>query len=82
MAFIDLKLPKLEEFVHRLEFTKKEQTRYDALLDEAKGLMTKYEQNAAAGAKTNSTYNHVLEVLLRMRQVCNHVGLCRERVSR
>jgi SWI/SNF-related matrix-associated actin-dependent regulator of chromatin subfamily A3 len=82
MAFIDLKLPNLEEFVHRIEFTKKEQTRYDALLDEAKGLMTKYEQNAAAGAKTNSTYNHVLEVLLRMRQVCNHVGLCRERVSR
>ncbi|EGP87933.1 SNF2 family DNA-dependent ATPase domain-containing protein [Zymoseptoria tritici IPO323] len=82
MAFIDLRLPKLEEFVHRLDFTEKEQTRYDAFRDEAKGLMMKYEQNAAAGAKTTATYNHVLEVLLRMRQCCNHWGLCKERVSR
>ncbi|SMR50835.1 unnamed protein product [Zymoseptoria tritici ST99CH_1E4] len=82
MAFIDLRLPKLEEFVHRLDFTEKEQARYDAFRDEAKGLMMKYEQNAAAGAKTTATYNHVLEVLLRMRQCCNHWGLCKERVSR
>jgi SWI/SNF-related matrix-associated actin-dependent regulator of chromatin subfamily A3 len=82
MSFIDLKLPKLEEFVHGLDFTEKEQTRYDALRDEAKGLMTKCEQNSAAGVKTTSTYNHVLEVLLRMRQCCNHWGLCKERVSR
>ncbi|KAF7185206.1 Helicase-like transcription factor [Pseudocercospora fuligena] len=82
MAFIDLRLPKLDEYVHNIDFTRKEQERYNALTAEAKGLMTSYDKKkAAAGQSTSGAYNHLLEVLLRMRQCCNHWQLCGERVT-
>ncbi|KXT04400.1 hypothetical protein AC578_3573 [Pseudocercospora eumusae] len=82
MGFIDLRLPKLDEYVHNIDFTRQEQERYDALTAEAKGLMTSYDKKkAAAGQSTSGAYNHLLEVLLRMRQCCNHWQLCGERVT-
>ncbi|EME89499.1 uncharacterized protein MYCFIDRAFT_49082 [Pseudocercospora fijiensis CIRAD86] len=82
MAFVDLRLPKLDEYVHGIDFTRKEQERYDALTAEAKGLMRSYDKKkAAAGQSTSGAYNHLLEVLLRMRQCCNHWQLCGERVT-
>lgn len=76
MRFVDLKLPPLEEFVHRVEFTDKERERYDALEKQAEGVLTTAENNGGA-----STYSHLLEVLLRMRQCCNSWQLCGERKS-
>lgn len=67
MAFIDLKLPPLEEFVHRVDFTEKERERYEALEKQAKGVLETFEGN-----KTSAAYSHLLEILLRMRQCCNH----------
>ncbi|USW47317.1 Putative helicase, Zinc finger, RING-type, Zinc finger, RING/FYVE/PHD-type, HIRAN [Septoria linicola] len=80
MRFIDLKLPQLNEFVHRLQFSKEEQARYDALDAEAKGMMERYQRTSASGHGGGNAYNHLLEILLRMRQVCNHWKLCSQRV--
>lgn len=79
MKFIDLKLPELSEYVHRIQFADKEKERYDALLKEAQGRLQEYQ--TASGQEASATYRHLLEVLLRLRQVCNHWQLCPERVS-
>ena len=84
MAFMDLKLPELKEYVHRIELSSSEKEKYDALEAEAKGLLRQYQsqtgrRDAAHGAQ--QTYRHLLEILLRMRQVCNHWKLCGERIS-
>ncbi|TKA27402.1 hypothetical protein B0A50_05014 [Salinomyces thailandicus] len=81
MAFIDLRLPKLEEFVHRVTFTDKERERYDALRAEAKGVERKVVSGKPGEQSKNQVYAHLLEVLLRMRQCCNHWQLCGERVT-
>ncbi|XMA10689.1 hypothetical protein WAI453_003480 [Rhynchosporium graminicola] len=77
MTFIDLKLPDLSEYVHRIPFRKDEREKYDALQTEAKGMAQKLE----AGKPGQNAYRHVLEVLLRMRQVCCHWKLCGTRVT-
>ncbi|KAK5724308.1 hypothetical protein LTR15_004352 [Elasticomyces elasticus] len=85
MAFIDLRLPALEERILSVEFTKKEAERYDALLGEARGLLQDVERKAKPkdGEENKSdAYNHLLEVLLRLRQCCNHWQLCGERVTK
>jgi SWI/SNF-related matrix-associated actin-dependent regulator of chromatin subfamily A3 len=43
-------------------------------------MLTKVESRAA-GAKPFDTYRHLLEILLRLRQVCCHWKLCGDRVS-
>jgi SWI/SNF-related matrix-associated actin-dependent regulator of chromatin subfamily A3 len=71
MAFIDLRLPQLYEYVHKVKLHPHEQEKYDVLEAEAKGQLDKYKKSI--GKKdAASTYRHLLEVLLRMRQVCNH----------
>ncbi|KAK5136804.1 hypothetical protein LTR08_002100 [Meristemomyces frigidus] len=77
MAFIDLRLPKLDEYVHRIDFTEKEKERYVALAKEAKGVLT-----GVLGKGKEQTFAHLLEVLLRMRQCCNHWQLCGGRVTK
>jgi len=81
MPFIDLKLPSLEEFKHTVTFTEKEQTRYDAFEHQAKGKLAQYENNRSSGSNRAQAFQHILEVLLRMRQCCNHWQLCGERVT-
>ena len=83
MDFVDLRLPSLDEYVHRIPFGKKERERYDALDLEAKGLLTTYEKKKSGktGKGAGEAFQHLLEILLRMRQVCNHWQLCSERVT-
>jgi SWI/SNF-related matrix-associated actin-dependent regulator of chromatin subfamily A3 len=82
MKFIDLRLPTLYEYVQRIDFAPNERKRYDALAAEAKGMLEAYEKRKEdANTKTGSTYHHLLEILLRMRQCCNHWQLCSERVT-
>ncbi|KAF2084192.1 SNF2 family helicase [Saccharata proteae CBS 121410] len=76
MPFIDLKLPELSAYVNRIQFLPHEKERYDALQDEAKGTLGRYKN--ASGANAAKTYRHLLEILLRLRQVCNHWQLCGE----
>lgn len=82
MEFIDLKLPKLDEYVHRIDFTAKERERYQALNAEAQGLLRKYEKKVGQQGKgAGEAFQHLLEILLRMRQCCNHWQLCGERIT-
>ena len=80
MKFVDLKLPELSEYVHRIDFLDHEKEKYEALQAEAKGLLHTVQRNQANG-RGQDTYRHLLEVLLRLRQVCNHWKLCGERVT-
>ncbi|KAE8448579.1 hypothetical protein EG329_009004 [Mollisiaceae sp. DMI_Dod_QoI] len=79
MKFVDLKLPELSEYVHRITFRKDEKEKYEALQAEAKGMVDKYRSGRAE--KGTNMYRHVLEILLRMRQVCCHWKLCESRVT-
>ena len=83
MAFIDLRLPELTEYVHRIKFRPQEKEKYDALQTQAKGLLQTYQQRTTQGngKKAQEAYRHLLEILLRLRQVCNHWKLCAERVT-
>ena len=46
---------------------------------EAQGVLVDYKSKDKQG---NTTYSHLLEVILRMRQVCNHWVLCKNRVDK
>ncbi|KAL8802408.1 MAG: hypothetical protein Q9182_003831 [Xanthomendoza sp. 2 TL-2023] len=81
MSFVDLRLPELSEYIHRVEFLPHEREKYEALQAEAKGLLRDVRKPKDSQAKGESTYCHLLEVLLRLRQVCNHWELCGERIT-
>ena len=82
MKFVDLRLPEITEYVHRIEFLPHEQEKYDALQAEGQGLLHKYEAGTRnRETRPQDTYRHLLEILLRLRQVCNHWKLCGERVT-
>jgi SWI/SNF-related matrix-associated actin-dependent regulator of chromatin subfamily A3 len=78
MKFIDLKLPEMTSLKYPVTLLPHERERYDAFKSEAHGVL---EQAKARRGET--TYSHLLEVLLRMRQTCNHWKMCGEdRVNR
>jgi SWI/SNF-related matrix-associated actin-dependent regulator of chromatin subfamily A3 len=77
MSFIDLRLPELSEYVHKIKLHAHEQEKYDALEAQAKGTLDIYRKNIG-GQKGADTYRNLLEVLLRMRQLCNHWQLVGE----
>lgn len=74
MKFIDLKLPELTWHKYPIKLLTHEQERYDAFKSEAKGLLETAKSKKADG----STMTDLLEVLLRLRQTCNHWKLCGE----
>ncbi|KAI5288476.1 hypothetical protein KEM54_005187, partial [Ascosphaera aggregata] len=79
MKFMNLKLPKLSSHLLRIKLTKTEQEKYDALRDEARGLLALYRDRE--GEDLRSIYVNILEVLLRLRQCCNHWRLCENRLN-
>ena len=83
MSFIDLRLPELTEYVHTIQFADHERQKYDALQDEAKGMLHSYQSASGEGnaQKAQQSYRGLLEVLLRLRQVCNHWKMCESRVN-
>ncbi len=80
MSFVDLRLPELSEYIHRVEFLPHEKEKYDALQAEAKGLLDNVK-NKEGPSGSEGSYCHLLEILLRLRQVCNHWKLCGDRVT-
>ncbi|KAF2175430.1 hypothetical protein K469DRAFT_610754 [Zopfia rhizophila CBS 207.26] len=72
MSFIDLRLSDLSEYVHKIQLLPHEQEKYDALEAQAKGTLDIYRHNLMGQTNTSEAYRHLLEVLLRMRQLCNH----------
>ncbi|KAI6382048.1 hypothetical protein MCOR25_000925 [Pyricularia grisea] len=79
MKFVDLKLPPKTHYVHRIAFTEAEKKKYDALLSEAKGVLDDIRNNPQTSQ--NGGFTNVLERLLRLRQMCCHWTLCKERVK-
>ncbi|EAW12569.1 DEAD/DEAH box helicase [Aspergillus clavatus NRRL 1] len=78
MEFVNLRLPALTSRVLRIKFHPHEQEKYDMFqYTEAKGMLMDFKSREKGG----TSYSHVLEVLLRMRQVCNHWALCKHRVD-
>ncbi|OCK96812.1 uncharacterized protein K441DRAFT_694830 [Cenococcum geophilum 1.58] len=79
MSFIDLRLPELSEYVHRITFLPHEKEKYDALEAQAKGTLDTYRSRSArGGVAAAAAYRHLLEILLRLRQTCNHWKLVGE----
>lgn len=74
MKFINLNLPPLSEYVHTLRFLPHEKKKYDALESQGKDVFARLEDqmNEGLGNDARKTRRHLLEVLLRMRQLCNH----------
>jgi SWI/SNF-related matrix-associated actin-dependent regulator of chromatin subfamily A3 len=60
MKFIDLKLPELSEYVHRIQFADKERERYMALFQEAQGTLSSWRK--VEGRKAFDTFRYLLEV--------------------
>ncbi|KAK6380459.1 hypothetical protein LTS17_005649 [Exophiala oligosperma] len=71
MKFIDLKLPGLSFHKYTVRFLPHEQERYDAFKAEGQGLL-----QAVKVKKGENNMTHLLEVLLRLRQTCNHWKMC------
>ncbi|KAI1490786.1 RAD5-like protein [Biscogniauxia mediterranea] len=89
MEYIDLKLPKKTEYMHRVTFTEDEQAKYDKLMTQAQGILQAYNQRQPKPKKKTKrkdgdeeiTFATVLERLLRLRQMCCHWSLCGSRVK-
>lgn len=79
MSFIDLRLPELSSHKYTVAFYPQEREKYDAFAEEAKGMLINYQTRK--NGKGENIYSHLLEVLLRMRQTCNHWQLCAERAT-
>ncbi|KAJ9488085.1 hypothetical protein VN97_g5231 [Penicillium thymicola] len=77
MGFINLKLPEMTSRIIRIKFNAHEQDKYNAFQTEAQGALLDFKDK---DGKTK--YSHLLEVLLRLRQVCNHWALCKNRVDK
>ncbi|KAJ5197302.1 hypothetical protein N7449_007781 [Penicillium cf. viridicatum] len=77
MGFINLKLPEMTSRIIRIKFNSHEQEKYSAFQTEAQGALLDFKDK---DGKTK--YSHLLEVLLRLRQVCNHWALCKNRVDK
>jgi SWI/SNF-related matrix-associated actin-dependent regulator of chromatin subfamily A3 len=81
MKFIDLKLPELSEYIHHIDFHPHERDQYTALEEQARGTLEEYQQSKSGkknSIDSSSAYRHLLEILLRMRQFCNHWQLVGE----
>jgi hypothetical protein len=78
MSFIDLRLPELTEYVHKVTLLPHEKEKYQALEAQAKGTLEIYRHNLKTRNNPTDTYRNLLEVLLRMRQLCNHWKLISE----
>ncbi|KAJ5287188.1 hypothetical protein N7478_002874 [Penicillium angulare] len=77
MEFINLRLPKLTSRILRIKFNEHEQEKYQAFQAEAKGALLDFKDKQGG-----STYSHLLEVILRLRQTCNHWALCKKRIDK
>ncbi|KAJ5689130.1 hypothetical protein N7462_003522 [Penicillium macrosclerotiorum] len=74
MDFINLRLPIMTSRILRIKFHPQELEKYSALQSEAKGALLQFKDK-------DGSYSSLLEVILRLRQVCNHWALCKDRIS-
>ena len=75
MEFIQLGLPEMTVLVRKVQFRPEEKKKYELLEMEAKGLLHQAREGGV------DQYRFLLEILLRMRQMCNHEALCGSRIE-
>ncbi|EPS34370.1 hypothetical protein PDE_09334 [Penicillium oxalicum 114-2] len=75
MNFINLRLPEMTSRVLRVKFHAHELEKYNAFQNEAKGALLEFKDK-------EGSYSTLLEVILRLRQVCNHWALCKKRIDK
>ncbi|KAL4966801.1 DEAD/DEAH box helicase [Aspergillus stella-maris] len=78
MSFVNLRLPPMAYRTLRIKFHPHEQEKYEMFQSEAKGMLMEFKSKD----KPNTTYSHLLEVILRLRQVCNHWALAKNRIDK
>lgn len=83
--FVNLKLPPMTHHVIDVEFNENERKIHDTFNSVAKSDLTQWQElrhgDAVDRRAARERYNHLFEVLLRLRQVCNHWKLCQQRVT-
>ncbi|KAK9463514.1 SNF2 family N-terminal domain-containing protein [Lipomyces oligophaga] len=79
-SVVHLQLPPLNEHLLTIRWTPDERKVYDALRNQAQRVMEDYAANSGPGSG-RSGYIHVLEALLRLRQMCNHRQLVAEKLE-
>ncbi|KAH8167868.1 hypothetical protein CIB48_g381 [Xylaria polymorpha] len=77
MAFINLQMPEKTEYVHRVRFTNLERLRYEEML----GGNRKRQRDRNDNSERGVGFANVLEMLLRLRQICDHWSLTGSRVK-
>lgn len=77
-----LQLPPVTALVRHAAFRPDERAKYSVLELEAQGLQAQYTGHGEGdGRGGDASYRVLLEILLRMRQLCNHAALCGPRLD-
>lgn len=77
-----LQLPPVTALVRHVAFRPDERAKYAVLELEAQGLQAQYAGGREGdGGGGDPSYRVLLEILLRMRQLCNHAALCGPRLD-
>ena len=83
--FVNLKLPRITHTVLDVEFNKKERGIHDTFNATARSDLREWQENRQGDREerriAQQAYRHLFEVLLRLRQTCNHWKLCGERAT-
>lgn len=77
MPFVNIKLPPRTDMIVPITFRPEEKERYKVLLEAANICLSEFQASQKRGGGVG--YFHVLESLTRLRQVCNHWAICRQR---
>ncbi|KAK9457797.1 SNF2 family N-terminal domain-containing protein, partial [Dipodascopsis uninucleata] len=82
-SIVNFKLPDLNEYIHAIPWTKSERRYYDAMEQEAKTVVRSIRkaQEERRPTGTDGKYAYLFEILLRLRQICNHKSLCGSRLK-
>ncbi|KAL7753099.1 hypothetical protein RI367_001551 [Sorochytrium milnesiophthora] len=67
-----LQLPACTIYIHKIELGAEERAMYDKVFTIAQQRILDYMESEAE----DKNYAHILEIMMRLRQICNHVSLC------
>lgn len=84
MKFVDLNLPELHQYLYKVDFSEAERKVYETFNREAQTMFrdVQHPKQDREQRGRNRDYFHLLEILLRLRQACNHYALCNDRIQK
>ncbi|CAJ0840720.1 443_t:CDS:10, partial [Entrophospora sp. SA101] len=72
-----LELPPITSYLHKIQFTPEEKKKYEFMENDAQSQFKKWRSTG----EVMSHYSIILEVLTRLRQICDHHKLCEHRLN-